>query len=141
MDYSIHYTMRADGPDGEMIEATVPEQPFFFSDGDPEVLPALLDAVRNGVVGEPFTLLIPCAEAYGPELDDAYVVLPKAQFIDDEGLDDDALKEDEVVVMRDDTGAEIHGVVVDVIGDRVEVDFNHPLCGMDLHFEVNIMSA
>ena len=27
MKYTIHYTLRADGPEGEVIEATVPEEP------------------------------------------------------------------------------------------------------------------
>jgi len=123
-----------------MIEATAPEQPFVFSDDDPDVLLALLNAVRKGTVGKPFNVLIPCADAYGPELDEAYAVLPKSQFIDEDGLDDEILKEGEVVLMRDDNDDEVHGVVVEVTDDEVEVDFNHPLCGMDLHFEVNIMS-
>ena len=41
MKYIIHYTLRADGPDGEIIEATVPEEPFAFSAGAEEVLDGL----------------------------------------------------------------------------------------------------
>ena len=41
----------------------------------------------------------------------------------------------EVVPMSDDEGQEIVGVVVDVEAEFVHVDFNHPLAGLDLHFE------
>jgi FKBP-type peptidyl-prolyl cis-trans isomerase 2 len=46
-----------------------------------------------------------------------------------------------VVVMRDDTGEELHGVVMGVTEEEVEVDFNHPLAGIDLHFSVQLMSV
>jgi FKBP-type peptidyl-prolyl cis-trans isomerase 2 len=141
MKYAFHYTLREDGPAGEIIEATVPEEPFVYTKGDEDVLPGLAKAVCAASVGQPLQVLIPCSEAYGPELDDAYAVLPKSQFVDDQGLDEDVLKEGEVVLMRDDNGNEIHGVVVEVVGDNVEVDFNHPLCGIDLHFEVHLMSV
>ena len=38
MKYTIHYTLRADGPEGEVIEATVPEEPFTFQAGSDEIL-------------------------------------------------------------------------------------------------------
>ena len=41
--------------------------------------------------------------------------------------------------MRDDEGDEVHGVVVYVGEDEVEVDFNHPLAGIDLHFTIQVM--
>ena len=45
------------------------------------------------------------------------------------------MKPGEVVPMEDDEGQEIIGVVVEVEQDVVHVDFNHPLAGLDLHFE------
>ena len=40
----------------------------------------------------------------------------------------------------DDEGDEVHGVVIGVTEEEVEVDFNHPLAGIDLHFSVQVMS-
>ena len=37
--------------------------------------------------------------------------------------------------LSDDEGNEIVGMVVEVKEDAVLVDFNHPLAGLDLHFE------
>ncbi len=139
MKHIIHYTLRADGPEGEIIEATVPEEPFAFESGADEVLEELEEAVSRAEVGGRFELLIPCDQAYGPEMDGAFAVLPKEQFVDDEGFDESVMEEGEVVVMRDDEGDEIHGVVIHVGEDEVEVDFNHPLAGIDLHFTVQVM--
>ena len=139
MKYIIHYTLRADGPEGEIIEATVPEEPFAFTADAEEVLEELETAVAAAGLGDRFELLIPCDDAYGPEMEGAFAVLPKAQFADDEGVDESIMAEGEVVVMHDEDGEEVHGVVVHVGDTEVEVDFYHPLAGVDLHFTVQVM--
>lgn len=141
MKYTIHYTLRADGPEGEIIEATVPEEPFAFESGSDEILEDLEEAVLKASVGDNFEVMIPCDRAYGPEMEGAFAVLPKTQFVDEDGMDDAVMAEGEVVVMQDDSGDELHGVVIAVGPDEVEVDFNHPLAGIDLHFTVQLMSV
>lgn len=141
MKYVIHYTLRADGPEGEIIEATVPEEPFVFEANGDEILEDLEEAVKKAAVGDQFDVHIPADRAYGPEMEGAFAVLPKTQFVDEEGLDDTVMAEGEVVVMRDETGEELHGVVIGVTETEVEVDFNHPLAGVDLHFSVQLMST
>ena len=140
MKHIIHYTLRADGPEGEIIEATVPEEPFAFTGGSEEVLDELEAAVSAAAIGDRFDLLVPFDKAYGPEMEGAFAVLPKEQFVDDEGMDESVMAEGEVVVMRDDEGEEVHGVVIHVGEEEVEVDFNHPLAGIDLHFTVQVMA-
>ncbi len=38
-------------------------------------------------------------------------------------------------------GAEIPGIITEIAGDSVTVDFNHPLTGHDVTFEVEILSV
>ena len=38
-------------------------------------------------------------------------------------------------------GMEIPGIIKEVAGDSVTVDFNHPLAGQDVTFEVEILSV
>ena len=40
--------------------------------------------------------------------------------------------------MNDEDGNEIFGVVVDVLDDEVQMDFNHPFADLDLHFSGRI---
>ena len=131
----VAYTLRADGPDGEELETCTEEAPFVFRMGDEEALEAFEQQLLGKKAGEPFAFVIACEDAYGDETDDAVVALPKSTFMVDGKLDEEVMKVGEVVPMSDDEGQEIVGVVVDVEAELVHVDFNHPLAGLDLHFE------
>jgi FKBP-type peptidyl-prolyl cis-trans isomerase SlyD len=41
--------------------------------------------------------------------------------------------------MRDSNGNHVHGTVMKVEFNRVQMDFNHPLAGYDLYFEGEIL--
>lgn len=131
----VAYTLRADGPEGEELESCNEETPFVFTVGQEEALEAFEAALIGKRVGEPFEIQIACDDAYGDETGDAVVALPKSTFMVDGKLDEEVMQVGEVVPMSDDEGQEIVGVVVDVEAEFVHVDFNHPLAGLDLHFE------
>ena len=131
----VAYTLRADGPDGEELETCTEEAPFVFRMGDEEALEAFEQQLLGKKAGEPFSFVIPCQEAYGDETEEAIVALPKETFMVDGKIDEEVMKPGEVVPLEDDEGNELIGVVVEVEGDVVHVDFNHPLAGLDLHFE------
>ena len=79
--------------------------------------------------------MIACEDAYGDETEEAIVALPKETFMVGGKIDEEVMKPGEVVPLEDDEGNELIGVVVEVEGDVVHIDFNHPLAGLDLHFE------
>lgn len=131
----VAYTLRANGPEGEELETCQEESPFVFRMGAEEALEAFEKALVGKRVGEPFELTIACDDAYGEESDEAVLSLPKETFMVDGKLDEEVMQAGEVVPMSDDEGNEIVGMVVEVKADAVLVDFNHPLAGLDLHFE------
>ena len=131
----VAYTLRANGPEGEELETCQEESPFVFRMGAEEALEAFEKALVGKRVGEPFELTIACDDAYGEETDEAVLSLPKETFMVDGKLDEEVMQAGEVVPMSDDEGNEIVGMVVEGKADAVLVDFNHPLAGLDLHFE------
>lgn len=131
----VAYTLRANGPEGEELETCQEESPFVFRIGAEEALEAFEKALVGKRVGEPFELTIACDDAYGEETDEAVLSLPKETFMVDGKLDEEVMQAGEVVPLRNDEGNEIVGMVVEVKADAVLVDFNHPLAGLDLHFE------
>ena len=131
----VAYTLHADGPDGEELEVCTEEAPFMFRLGEDEALEAFEQVLLEKREGEPFEVLIACDDAYGKETEDAVLALPKETFKVDGKIDLEVMKPGEVVPMEDGEGQEIIGVVVEVEQDVVYVDFNHPLAGLDLHFE------
>ena len=131
----VAYTLRADGPKGEELETCTEEAPFVFRMGGEEALEAFEQRLRGKKAGEPFSFVIACEDAYGDETEEAIVALPKKTFMVDGKIDEEVMKPGEVVPLEDDEGNELIGVVVELEGDVVHVDFNHPLAGLDLHFE------
>ena len=131
----VAYTLRANGPEGEELETCQEESPFVFRMGAEEALEAFEKALVGKRVGEPFELTIACDDAYGEETDEAVLSLPKETFMVGGKLDEEVMQAGEVVPLSDDEGNEIVGMVVEVKADAVLVDFNHPLAGLDLHFE------
>ena len=131
----VAYTLRAYGPEGEELETCTEEAPFVFRMGQEEALEAFEQGLMGKREGEPFELLIACDDAYGDETEEAIVALPKETFMVDGKLDEEVMKPGEVVPLEDDEGNELIGVVVEVEAHAVHVDFNHPLAGLDLHFE------
>ena len=131
----VAYTLRANGPEGEELETCQEESPFVFRMGAEEALEAFEKALVGKRVGEPFELTLACDDASGEETDEAVLSLPKETFMVDGKLDEEVMQAGEVVPLSDDEGNEIVGMVVEVKADAVLVDFNHPLAGLDLHFE------
>ena len=131
----VAYTLRADGPKGEELETCTEEAPFVFRMGGEEALEAFEQGLLGKKAGEPFSFVIACEDAYGDETEEAIVALPKKTFMVDGKIDEEVMKPGEVVPLEDDEGNELIGVVVELEGDVVHVDFNHPLAGLDLHFE------
>ena len=131
----VAYTLRADGPKGEELETCTEEAPFVFRMGGEEALEAFEQRLLGKKAGEPFSFVIACEDAYGDETEEAIVALPKKTFMVDGKIDEEVMKPGEVVPLEDDEGNEFIGVVVELEGDVVHVDFNHPLAGLDLHFE------
>ena len=131
----VAYTLRAQGPDGEELETCTEENPIVFRVGQDEALEAFEQGLMGKREGEPFILHIDCDDAYGEETEDAIVALPKETFVVDGKLDKEIMKPGEVVPLEDEDGNEVIGVVVEVEDQVVHVDFNHPLAGLDLHFE------
>ncbi len=102
--------------------------------GSGEVLEALEKELMGKSTGEPFEVVIPCSEAYGVTTDDAIVMIPKTVFELDGEFDEEHIQEGEAIAMNDEDGNEMVGVVVSISKTEVEMDFNHPLAELDLHF-------
>jgi len=119
-----------DGQLGELLEECPAEQAFGFNVGSGEVLESVEKALSGLQAGEPF--------AYGPTTEDAIVMIPKNVFEIDGEFDEENIKVGEAIPMNDEDGNEIFGVVVDVLDDEVQMDFNHPFADLDLHFSGRI---
>ncbi|MAZ77125.1 MAG: peptidylprolyl isomerase [Legionellaceae bacterium] len=85
-------------------------------------------------VGDKNTFMVEPEDAFGEPNPDNIHFLPRDQFPKDENVEQGV-----IYLFAQPNGQELPGVVRAVQEDQIKVDFNHPLCGQDLIFEVEIL--
>jgi FKBP-type peptidyl-prolyl cis-trans isomerase SlyD len=135
---SIIYELRKDNVNGEVVEALEIDQPLTFIFGQGNLLPKFEDNLSGRKVGEGFNFKLTCVDAYGPVQENAIVEVPIKIFEIDGEIDTNLLSEGNVVPMMDREGRRLNGVVKQIAPEKVIMDFNHPLAGIDLFFKGEI---
>ena len=130
---SIHYTLTND--QGEVLDSSEGREPLSYLEGAQNIIPGLENALVSLQQGDSLKVSVEPQDAYGERHDHLVQSVPRNAF---EGVD-------EVL-----PGMQFHAEtpnglqviqVVDVDGDSVTIDANHPLAGERLHFDVEIVSA
>ncbi len=120
---------------GEQIDSTG-LKPAEFLVGDGKLLPGFESAMFGMKAGEKEKLLIEAENAFGLHNEDNVQRLRRGQF--------QANMELAVGLMMsfaDQQDAELPGVITKIQGESIEVDFNHPLAGKNIIFDVEIISV
>ena len=110
--------------------------PFEFEIGDGQLDPCLESCVEEAVVGKLQTFLMTYGEAFGPTYDEAIQVMGRSDFPDNIKIELNA-----VVEFETPTGDSYIGCIDKIEGDDITVNFNHPLAGVDVSFQVEILES
>jgi len=127
----LDYTLRLD--DGEVIDTSTGQEPLEFLQGQGQVIPGLEQALYGMALGDEKDVVVAPTEGYGEldpddfELVDRDVFPPELDLTPGMGLR-----------MRDSSGQALEGYVAEVRPDGVLLDFNHPLAGETLYFQVKV---
>lgn len=122
--------------DGQVIDSTFDKQPATLEIGD-ENLPENFEAYLKGLVaGDRKTFEVPPEKGFGQRNPNNLQTFKRHEFSADMVLEAGVM-----ISFADARQAELPGVVSRVEGDEVEVDFNHPLAGRTLVFEVEIIDV
>ncbi len=119
---------------GEQIDASE-GQPLAYLHGHQNLIPGLENELEGKTVGDKFTAVIQPELAYGERNDALVQTVPSSMF---QGVDE--LE----VGMRFEAQSEqgMHSVeITNIEEDQVTVDGNHPLAGMPLTFDVEIVGV
>jgi len=131
---TLHFALKLDN--GDVVDSTFERAPASFTMGDGKLLPGFerkLFGLRRGA-NESFTVLP--EDAFGQPNPANVQRFKRAAFAPDMEL-----HEGLVISFADASSAELPGVVSGFEGDDVLVDFNHPLAGRTLLFEVQIIDV
>ncbi|MCA9956444.1 MAG: peptidylprolyl isomerase [Ardenticatenaceae bacterium] len=129
---TLEYVLRLD--DGDVIDSSEEEGPLEYLHGYGQIIPGLEKALVGMSVGDRKTVVVPPDEAYGDVDMEAFEIVPRSMFPDDieleEGLE---------LSLRDvETDEPFDATIAEIRETEVMLDFNHPLAGETLHFEVHI---
>jgi FKBP-type peptidyl-prolyl cis-trans isomerase SlyD len=130
---TFHYTLH--DPQGALLDTSRGGEPVVYLEGAGQIIDGLDARLRGRPAGAKATVLVPAAEAYGAR--DASLVqkLPRSRLpVEGELRAGDRFQ----------AGPDRHAPVVTVVsveGDEVLLDANHPLAGVDLTFEVEIVAV
>jgi len=138
---TISYVLR--NGENALIEQTTPDTPLAFLFGAGGMLPDFEAQLLGLQEGNSFDFEIKSDRAYGKVDANAVVDLPLQTFIFDGKVATDMLVVGKMIPMRNDQNQLIHGKIVEVKEgeEKVVMDFNHPLAGVDLHFTGKILEV
>ncbi len=120
---------------GEEIDSTG-DSPADFDVGDGRLPPGFEQALFGLCAGDERVMPIPAAQAFGPWNEENVQQIKRNLF--DPSIE---LEAGLVVSFADVQQTELPGVVGSFDDEVVEVDFNHPLAGRDVTFEVEILDV
>lgn len=129
----VHYTGTL--ADGTQFDSSEGREPLEFVVGEGQVIPGFDVAVANLEVGEKTTLTIPAAEAYGDHMDEGLQTFPLDFFGDQQP------ELGWAVELQAPDGSRMPAMVAEINDDNVVLDFNHPLAGQDLTFEIELVEV
>lgn len=129
---TLHFALRLDN--GQVIDSNFESDPATFTVGDGNLLVGFEKAMFGLTEGAHETLVIAPEDGFGQRNPNNLQEIPRAQFPSDVELSEGLM-----LSFADAQKTELPGVVSEITDDVVIVDFNHPLAGREILFEVEIL--
>jgi FKBP-type peptidyl-prolyl cis-trans isomerase SlyD len=135
---AVNYTLTVDGV---VADQSQPGKPLEFIFGTGMLLPKFEAAILGKESGEKVAFTLAPADGYGEVIEEAVINLPKTTFMIDGKIAEDILYVGSQIPMSNADGQRMIGVVKEVTDQNVKMDFNHPMAGKTLNFEVEVVSV
>lgn len=131
---ALSYTLRDES--GEELDAADKQDPLYYLHGAQNIVPGLETALEGKLVGDTVSVTVPPDLAYGPRQGNGPQAVPRDAF--PPGVQ---VEEGMAFTVENEEGEELDLWVVSVGSDEVLVDVNHPLAGVTLCFDVEVLSV
>jgi FKBP-type peptidyl-prolyl cis-trans isomerase 2 len=129
---TIHYTLKLEN--GRIFESTEYEPPMSYTHGSGEIVSGMEKGIEGMEVGESKSFVVKPKDGYGEVTLDSLLTVPR------EHVPQEAREVGSEVTAMGPKGQQITGIVYEVRENTLVVDFNHPLAGVDLYFDVSVIS-
>jgi FKBP-type peptidyl-prolyl cis-trans isomerase SlyD len=128
---TVNYTMKVGG---KVLETSIGHKPVQFKTGSHQVVPGFEKAVMGMKVGEKKSFSVSPAEGFGLEDPKAIKNVPKKQI-----PPDIKPKAGMLLDTQGKNGQRVPVRVVEVKKDVVVINFNHPLAGKTLNYDIEVL--
>ncbi|MBN8413902.1 FKBP-type peptidyl-prolyl cis-trans isomerase [Halomonas denitrificans] len=133
MEVTLHFTLKLE--DGTVVDSTRDKSPATFQLGDGNLPPGFEQPLKGMTDGDSGSFEVSPEHAFGQHNPQNIQRMKRDVFNGDEP------EVGTVMSFADVNGDELPGVITELDGDMVEVDFNHPLAGRTLTFEVEVLGV
>jgi len=120
--------------DGEVLDMADDHDAIQFLQGHKNIISGLEAQLAGMKMGESKQVVVPAESGYGPIDKNAIDEIPLSEF--PEEVEPEVGMELEV---KDKEGNEMYGKVLSIQEDMATMDFNHPLAGKELHFDIKVV--
>ena len=132
---TVAYTLK--NGDGDVLDQASKDDPMAFLHGVDGMIPGFEKALDGKDIGDSFSIVIEAADAYGERDDTLTQDVASSMFGD---MSDENLVPGAQFQAQTDAGVEVVTIVsIDKENEIVKIDANHPLAGMALHFDVEML--
>ncbi|NRB68473.1 MAG: FKBP-type peptidyl-prolyl cis-trans isomerase [Vibrio sp.] len=132
---TLHFTIKL--KDGSVADSTHNMgKPAKLVIGDGSLSENFEQCLLGLEVGERKAIELKAEDAFGAPNPDNVHHMDRARFVGDAEVEVGT-----IMAFSGPDGMEIPGIITEIAGDSVTVDFNHPLAGQDVTFEVEILSV
>jgi len=129
-----HVTMKLD--DGSAADSTkVNNKPAKLRMGDGSLSPAFEEQLQGLAPGDTKEFTLYAKDAFGENNPDNIYHMDRSKF------EAESLEVGAIIMFEQQDGHEIPGVIREIVGESVTIDFNHPLAGQTITFDVEIIEV
>lgn len=127
----IDYVLKVDG---EIVDRSEPGEPLTYLHGHSNIIPGLEKALEGKKAGDSLHVTVQPEEGYGERDEDNLDDLDRSDF-------DDEPEVGATYYAQAEDGSVLPFTVVSIEDDTVQVDFNPPLAGQVLNFDVTVRAV
>ncbi|MBF0134266.1 MAG: peptidylprolyl isomerase [Magnetococcales bacterium] len=132
---AMHYTGTLD--DGVVFDSSVErDEPLRFTLGEGALIPGLEKALLGMRVGETKKVTVVPREAYGEWVEEMVRDFPRELFPEDMELELGLQ-----FSLGDEDDGHMSATIIEINGDVITLDANHPLAGENLTFDIKILEV
>lgn len=128
---SLEYTLKLE--DGQVVDTNVGQTPLSYTQGANQIIHGVEAALEGMEVGQAKLAVVSPTEGYGDSDPNAFAEVPKEKLPQE-------IQVGTQLHGKDASGREIRPVVSAIKDETVLLDFNHPLAGKTLYFDLKVLN-